>query len=170
MDGAHTFTGVGTSFKLDDLDGYAELTALYDQYKITGIKAQFFPRTNSLSQDVLVGTMTECPGLVTIVDIDDATAPADWTEICQYQGAKFHAFSKPFTLFFRPKVATAAYGAGAFTSYTSGTSPWIDAASPSVVYYGLKIGSFPYAIGNNTTIDPAWDIVYTFYVKCKGVR
>lgn len=170
-DGLAQFSSNGYVFKLSDVQASTEFTSLYDQYKITGIKAKFFPRVNVLQTVNQSATFTTVPPIGTIVDYDDATAPVNYAEATQYMGSRVHEAFKPFSLYFKPKISTAAYS-GAFTSYTAGGSPWLDCNSPGIEYYGLKVFTLPYSAGNNQALanDPTWDIVFTYYLKFRGVR
>lgn len=170
-DGLAQFTADGYVFKLSDVQSSTEFTSLYDQYKITGIKAKFFPRVNVLQTVNQGSTFTTIPPIGTIVDYDDAAPPANYAEATQFMGARIHEAFKPFSLYFKPKISTAAYS-GAFTSYTAGGSPWLDCNSPNIEYYGMKVFTLPYSAGNNavTSQDPTWDIVLTYYLKFRGVR
>lgn len=169
-DGATTESHGVFKFMLSDVPNSTEFTALFDKYRITGIKAQFFPRTNTLSQNNLTGTLTECPPILTVVDYDDAAATGDSNVLMQYENCRVHSEFKPFSVFFRPMIALATYSSGAFSGYSSSRKQWIDAASPDVEYYALKWASLTYAIANSTTIEVNWDVVFTYYIECKYPR
>lgn len=170
-DGTHTESHGAFKFMLSDLTNYTEFTTLFDKYRIRGIRAQFLPRTNILSQANLTGTLTEVPPIVTVVDYDDAVGTDDYLSLMQFENAKIHSEFKPFSVFFRPQLATGAYAGGVFTGFSSdkGTK-WIDAASTTVEYYGLKWATLNYAVGNSTTIHPFWDVVFTYYIQLKYPR
>lgn len=156
-------------FKLSDLPSYTEFTSLFDKYRITGIRAYFMPRANIVNQSNLTSSFTEIPPIITVVDYDDASGTDTYTQLEQYENAKVHYEFKPFSVYFKPMIAVAAYQ-GAFTGYSSSRKMWIDAASPDVEYYSLKWASLPYSAGNSTTVYPAWDIMFTYYLQCKYPR
>lgn len=170
-----TYNGIVTEthgaykFKLNDLPGYTEFTALFDKYRIVGIQAKWMPRANIVNQSNLSSTFTEIPPVITVVDYDDATGTDDYSSLEQYENAKVHYEFKPFTLYFKPMIAVAAYK-GAFSGYASSRRMWIDAASPDIEYYALKWATLPYSAGNNTTVNPAWDIMFTYYLQFKYPR
>lgn len=157
------------TFKLSDLPAYAEFTALFDKYRIAGIRAQFLPRTNVLAQtDIGTSALTAIPPIVTVVDYDDATG-IDFSSLYQYENAKVHSEFKPFSVYFKPMIAVAAYN-GSFTGYGSSRKMWIDAATADVQYYALKWATLPYSSSNSQTNDPTWDVIFTYYIECKYPR
>lgn len=174
MNGAVTTSTAGYKFRLSDTPGYTEITSLFDKYRIKGIKATFMPRVNVLRiTDLGAGTttVTTSPPIFSVIDYDDATAPTNAAQLHEYENCKVHNEFKPWSVFFRPRIAMATYGGGAFTSYGTGPAGlWIDAASPSVEYYGLKIATAEYAIGNNLTNDIYWDVIFKVYIQCKFPR
>lgn len=168
-DGLAQFSSDSWYFTLSQLPNYTEFTDLFDQYRIVGIRALFMPRLNMQSNSQQVAAFTEIPPIHTAVDTDDASNFASYSEALQHANLKTHNQFRPFSVFFRPKISTAAYS-GAFTSYTANTSPWIDCSSPGVQYYGLKICTSNYSAANNQSIDPTWDIVFTYYLQFKNLR
>lgn len=169
-----TYNGVATNssgaftFKLSDLPNNSEFTSLFDKYRISGIRAQFIPRTNVLALNNLSSSLTAQPVLLTVIDYDDGTA-GDYNALAQYENCKSHDQFKPFSLYFKPMIAVAAYQ-GAFTGYGSSRKMWLDAASPDIEYYALKWATLPYSSGNNATLDPIWDVIFTYYVQFKYPR
>ena len=167
-DGATSHTTGAFVFALSDMPNYTEFTGLFDKYKITGIKAVFLPRITNVNHSDVTSTFTEVPPIYTAIDYDDATIPGSVTDLEQYNTFKVHWEVKPFSLYFKPQIAIAAYS-GTFTSYASANNLWIDAASPGVQYYGLKWASGPYSTANNGNA-PSWDVTFTYYISCKYSR
>lgn len=169
-----TYNGVATEshgaykFKLSDLPNYTEFTSLFDKYRITGIRAQFLPRVNIMDLKNVNASFTEIPPVLTVVDYDDASGTDDYASLCQYENAKIHNQFRPFSVYFKPMVAIAAYQ-GAFTGYSSSRKTWIDAASPSVEYYALKWATPPYS-AINSIANPTYDVIFTYYIQCKYPR
>jgi len=123
----------GFSFKLSDFATYTSYTALFDQYRIDQIELWLEPMNDS--------TTTVTTGLVSCIDLDDASTPASIGECSQRPGAlagttltgRYHKW--------RPHVAVAEYS-GAFTSFGNEPSGWIDSNSPAVQHYGVKVATF----------------------------
>jgi hypothetical protein len=117
-------------FTLNDLAQVATLSALFDQYKIEAITCWVKPELSVATAQIPVD-------YATCIDLDDATVPAAYTTVEEFQTC----VSSPLTLGhchkFRPHIAVAAYS-GAFTSFKNDPSTWIDVASPGVQHFGLK--------------------------------
>jgi len=148
------------SFALSSLPSYTEFTALYDQYRIIQAVVRFIPTSQ-------VSTSTP---LLTVLDFDDAATPSAVTDIQQYATLQITESGGYCERVLNPHPATAMYS-GAFTSFGSPSGgprgPWIDSASPSVLYYGLKY----YLVAqtaNNTSIN--WDSTITLVFQCKYLR
>jgi hypothetical protein len=130
----------------------ADFTTLFDQYRILEVKVEFVPTS----------TAEAVPPLTTVIDLDDYTAPTSGAQVMQYQTRQTAMPGGIHMRRFRPRVANAAYS-GAFTSFASGPSTtWIDAASPSVQYYGLKYW-LPAVSGVTTT--PCYTIFVTGLIQ-----
>jgi hypothetical protein len=145
-DGAYTFS-------LSALPDSTEFTSLYDTYRITCVKVNFVPLFTDTSATVAY------PPLMTAIDYDDASSTA-LTVLEEYDSALRSATGQFFTRTFTPKVAIAAYS-GAFTSFGQRTWQWIDAASPSVIHYGLKY-ALPVAGAANQVWSVNADLILQF--------
>lgn len=150
--------GYGLAFSLADLPNYTEFTSLFDQYRIVQVVATFNQRNITIL----------APNVVyTAIDYDDNTALTG-TAIQQYDTCLV-INSARFRRVLRPRLAVAAYGGTAFTSYANmNAGQWIDANSPSVQYYGLKITLPPLASGSSPV--PLYDITLQYIVQCRSVR
>lgn len=132
---------------LSDMPSYTEFTTLFDRYKICGIKIKFTPFNTSSATVSTTGPLVGGAGAIwhSVIDYDDATLPtasdAGIDAIRQYPSYKMkqvlNSTGAPMHRYFKPRLAAAVYS-GAFTSYANMRNVWIDAASPSVQYYGLK--------------------------------
>ena len=156
-------------FKLSDLPQYTEFTALFDRYRITGVKLHVIPR---LSQQTVAGGTTAAtaysPAIIHVIDYDDATAPTDKDTLNQYDNAKWQYEFKPFKVWLKPRAAQAQYG-GAFSSYgNSNPKQWMDVASPDIQYYGWKWATNGYAATLNG--NQYWDVFATYYLEFMNPR
>jgi hypothetical protein len=125
------------SFTLDSLPGYTELTALFDQYRIRQVRIQFCPLAQQFGSST---TASNYPTIYTLIDYDDASAPANISDMLQYDTLMICPSNEPFERVLNPHATLAAYS-GAFTSYAQApTTQWFDCNSPSIQYYGLKWG------------------------------
>lgn len=158
-------------FTLADMPQSSTFTALYDVYRINEINVTFtptqYPQTGLTSSSNMLNvpdsTLWYC------VDVDDAGVVSPLSALQEYESVKHVTNTgKPFTIKIIPHVAQAAYGAGAFTSYSNTKSPWIDCASSAVQHYGLKFGmGCPI---HATWGLPSFTIYVNYNVSFRGVR
>jgi len=146
------------------LDQVGSFTGIFDQYRISRVSISFRPFFQKAN--FTAGT-DYVPLIYTVVDYDDGAAPGSLAYLREYQNCTIHE-DDAFTVSFEPHVAVAAYGAGAFTSYSNVKSPWIDAVSTNVPHYGLKLGVTAGAAGQ--THLQAWQISTQLCVQFRNVR
>lgn len=151
---AVTNTLVAANFSLNDLPGYTEFTALYDYYKITGVKFALIPyqtQSNSVSS---LNNAANVP-IFYAVDTSDSTAPTTVEEICEYQDHKIARLYDGFSHYFKPK----------FTDATSASRDgWISTSNPTLNWFGIKFAIPPTA--NAMTYYQVW----TIYIQCKDPK
>lgn len=167
-------TNYGNSaFKLSILPAYTEITALFDQYRITGVKMTFIYAQNSANVTDVNATYGSVLPIIGIVnDYDDNNALTGISEYEQYSTYKERRLDKPFSVFFRPKLATAVYSNAAFSGYAQDTSRlWVDAGSPSAEYYGCKwfIDPILYT-GNNAIAIGKLRVKCDIYFQARDMR
>jgi hypothetical protein len=130
------FHGLGLTFSLSDLISSAEFTALFDQYKFDKVVIHILPTANT----ALMTQSVSFP-LVTAIDYDDSTAPTSEDYLLQYEN---NMITRSFDELHRtivPRIALGAFQSGGlFNGYANAGNQWIDAASPNVNHYGLKLG------------------------------
>lgn len=151
--------GAGLNFQLSSGNGYLDFTAAYDQYRIVAVEIRFSPYGNSHVKTA------DFPGrLFTCIDYDDAGAPANAAEVMEFGNCEITNSYNKAVRRFKPRVASALYS-GAFTSFGNVEAPWIDAASPSVQHYGVKLWAEA-----STTVASVWTIDAALYVEFRGQR
>lgn len=143
---------------LGDINQYAQLTSVFDQYRLAMVEVTFLPRT---TQNETYAAVT--PMFGTAVDVDDASSPAGFNYIGDYQGSKVTEAYKQHKHTFVPHIAVAAYS-GAFTSYENVTAPWIDCASTGVQHYGVKWAF------TQTAVQATYDTVVRTWWQFRSVR
>lgn len=150
------------TFQLNDLPEAASFTNLYDQYRVDRIDVEFVP----LNRAVIAGTTALASGLLAVsVDYDDTGTPASLAVVLNYQNCKVTQAGRPFAISFEPHSASAAYvQAGTFTGYQNDARQWHDAASLTVLQFGLK-----YAI-TGSTYWPVWRVIARMHVSFKSPR
>jgi len=144
------------SVTLASIPGYTEFTALFDQYRIIQVTIQFSP--------INVGAVA-LP-IISVIDYDDANVPSTADELRQYQTLRTVTGTQYFERTFTPRIAMAAYGNGVFNSFaTQSPSIWLDSASSSIPYYGLK-----YYWTGRTGTDAGYDVVASIILQTRNPR
>lgn len=151
------------SFQLDDIPNYTEFAALYDQYKITGIKLMFIP-DQTVSDST--GSVLTTANFIHVVDFDDETVPTSTNQLFEYQNVKINNFNRTVIRYFKPSMATGIYNGSAIVTGGNRKAGWIDTSVVTIPHYGFK-----YAMTASTASRLQTFRVYAkFYIKCKNVR
>lgn len=164
--------GTAGAFRLNQLPNYSEFTALFDQYKINGVKLTWMLSANTVNMpNVSPGNTTaSLPILYTAIDRDDGTPYATFDEMNQNDTCKLRRMDRVVTRYVKPYVAVPVYSAGAFNGYAAPTkNPWIDAASPATEYYGIKWAIDP-VIANSANLLFRVKLLVKFYIACRDTR
>ena len=171
-------TAYGLDFKLSRLPNYSEFTALFDAYKITGIKLRIIPRYSNSDLNVLEGNTYMPKPMYITADQDDITVGASWTEVDAMQNEATRIIpvisnnGSPVTMYLKVKPQTVLQtnlGAGLSTATAGQFSGWIDTVQPDVVHYGLKllVPTKPYVMAQ---LKCEFDVFATYYLKFKNVK
>lgn len=137
-------TGVynqGYSFALNDVTNYAELTPIYDQYKICAVKIHFLPLWNRSTQPVgavASDGLNDSGMFFWAIDYDDDSPPTGYPQLQEYSTYGWRNGNLPVKIFIKPKFQSLAYIDGTAV----GDSPrrgWIDCAYSNVPHFGLKV-------------------------------
>jgi len=124
------------AFRLSDVSGYDEFTALYDEYRIDEIKVTFhnYGKTEAPTNTTLAST------ILYTVDFDDDTPPANILELQEHTNCKLLTTrAKKWGVRFRPSVAPMFYNTALTSGYGRKTGAWLDCAKPDIPHYGLKM-------------------------------
>jgi len=154
------FTNFAWTFRLNDVPNVSEFTSLFDQYRIKKVTLMLIPnQTESIPSAANFGLMFR------VIDYDDANLLTANTDYMQYQNCQLHPVVFPGIMEIPvvPRIASAVYGGGAFTSYGN-TEMWLDVASPSVEHYGVKLGI------SQTTVSVAFQVVAKFELEFRNPR
>lgn len=159
-----TSTSVSTfpsyNFTLGQINQATDLANIFDQYRLLKVSVEFTPRSTS-------GSAASWPftsgNMFAVIDYDDSSALSAVAQAADYQNALCVPVGTPFVRTFTPHVAIAAYS-GAFTSFGNRSNMWIDAASPNVQHYGLKL-----AIPATQTVV-VMDVLTKYWFQFRNVR
>lgn len=164
-----TAMDAGINFRLDRTPGNAELSTLFDQYRIVKAVVRIMARQGPGGA---TGNVTNVADLYMgryfgVEDPDDALPPGSTNTLMQYNKVKQARWNEDMVFTVYPHVnidsATTAVGAGDFMSVKS---PWLDMANTSVQHYGLKFHSDV----NTQTFNLEFDYKITYYIECKVSR
>lgn len=148
------------SFQLADCTEATNLAALYDEYKICGIRIDVIPRGNVF--DLKGGDLTS--GVIyEVVDYDDANALIDADAAVQFGTCRTQKLTSRFRRFFKPKILGMTYQSATTTAYAPKRG-WVDMAYTGIPHYGWK---FYTQIGGAPGTDFWYERVFTYYVACR---
>lgn len=148
--------------QLSQVPNFGEFVALFDQYKIMGVKWRFSPRANSAE----VGTNQGLVKFMTAIDTDGAPAGAPapvMTDLLQYESLKVTSSNREHVRYVKPRIASTVFN----TALTSGYAPrtaWIDCENNTVPHYGLS-----YVLQQLPAGNQSYDIQVTYYLAFKNV-
>lgn len=147
----------GFNFSMNDMPNFTELTSLYDNYKLTGVKVKCMPlfQTDSNSTGT-INNVTNVP-IFYAIDRTDDVAPPTVDALLEYNDHKIGSAFKGFQVWIpNPKFqdATAAVRGG-----------WVSTSNPSLNWYGLKV-----AIPPTGTVGTRMYVLFTYYVSCKDPK
>lgn len=153
----------GYEFRLDQLPGFGEFTALYDSYRIEWVTVWAMPTQDNAP---VQGSNYFVPTLLSVVDKDDATAPATLASVLEHGNVKYNYMNGMKKIAaFRPAIAADVFQSAIATGYSRQEMQWIDCAKPSVPHYGLKTWQEPAITGYNGI-----RLIADVYVSFKDTR
>lgn len=164
--------GASMLFKLDSLTDYNDFPALFDRFKITGVKLKFLYQSNLANSDSTTGT-NALPLLSYTFDADDASVPSNLEDVQrkQYCHQKILNGNYSFSLYIKPRILKEVYAGTVSTGYNSAPAAWLDSnntASIGLPHYGLKMWLNNWGPGNTKfhqlTITP------TYYLALKDTQ
>lgn len=151
-------------FTLNSISGYTDMTALFDSYRIPFVQVVFTPQYNMAAVNNQSNLIT--PNLYTAIDLDDNSSPGSISALQEYATCKMTRFDRTQTRSFKPYAAKALYS-GTFVSFGM-EDGWIDCASPSVQWYGIKYGIEGGATGQTNL--QSWKVNFIYFVEMKYSR
>ncbi len=153
------------SFTLQSVVGYSDLTTLFDLYRIAYVEVDFKPMYTM--QQISNLTTQATSNLFTVLDMDDDNAPASIAELEEYGTCKVTNFNEKHVRTLRPHFALFTYP-NTPTQANSPTGMWLDCASPTVKYFGVKYGIEGAASGQTNLMS--WKVNFTMYIELKHSR
>lgn len=131
--------GAAMQFRLENVQSSTDFTALYDQYRIKGVKISIVP----LSDSATTQSSGFLPSLYWARDNDDGgVAPATEADLRQRQDCKTMRLTGPRSIYIsNPKCTTdvEVQGAGVTLASKIENAGWIDCSDTNVMHNGLKM-------------------------------
>jgi len=156
---------LGFNFSLDQLAQYTSWTSVFDQYRIDKVQVTIRPQYNAVG--LFVPASVKIPLLYSVIDYDDNTAASSLSTLKEYSNCNISMYETVVATF-QPHLAMAAYDGSVFTSYANIAGQWIDAASPTVKHYGMKLGVEGGQSGQ--TGLQTYDITIKYLISFRNVR
>jgi len=150
------------AFTFADLSQVSSFATLFDQYRITDLEIWLNPGLSN-SSSFAPGT----GGYVyTVTDYDDDANLASPSTALQYTNVMQGPANMGHYRRWKPHVAEALYGGGAFTSYGNIKAPWIDMSSTTVKHYGFKAIA---TTAPNSGSVVSYSLTVRFHFECRNV-
>jgi len=170
LEGVHVLVG-GVALYTLALPNYAEFTALYDQYRIDYIEAEFMFSNNYSS----VGTPgTTLPVFIVAKDYDDSNA-SNFTDLQQYNNAitwqvgEQHDRDGKKLIRVKPNADLALFN-GITTAYARAGPMLVDTANPAVPHYGLKLAFDPIFPAAVSTVVGYLSMNFRYHLTMKSTK
>lgn len=165
LTGCYQF-GFSHAFSLINCIQYNEFTALFDRYKIVGIKYKLMYQCN----DAQVSGLQVLPIITYAHDLDDNAVPSVYTDVASKSLSKTRVMgnTQVIVTYIKPKIAGQLYQSAISTGYSVEKSQYINTAYPSVPHYGIKFWlNNVYMSGSNNT---AFTIQPEYILAMKDVQ
>lgn len=167
--------GLNLSFTLDSLQNYAEITNLFDSYRIVKIVTTFIPLESAGGYEIgpsgsATGAVLQAvhPVLLYASDENDVTSGSE-SSLIQQENVRMTRLDKMFSYSFKP-VPYVSDGLGR----TKVLGGWCPANNPSVIHYGLKMNVLADTLwpvdGTNSTQAHRFLMMHKFVIEAKTVQ
>jgi len=160
------FTQVAQYWNSTLINQFSSFAAIYDQYQVELCEIWILPRhTNPLS----VSSTGNVGLLYSVIDYDDASGtPNTSIGFEQYSNCVVSPSYEGHYRKLIPHVAVANY-AGSFTGYSNvpANKIWIDCATTSTQFYGVKVGV---SACDATSDEQVYDFILRTHVAFRNVR
>lgn len=153
-------------------NNFAELAAVFDQYKVNGIKLTFYPRWDSVDANPAALTNTTVK-FVTVVDPYSTLTPtgvynfATLNTLMEQSGVRVRNGLRPVSVYWKPKIAIPTNVGGGVT-YVDSSRMWLNTTSTAVPFLGFH--SFIATNNMSTPSGLVYDIYVTFYATFRNLK
>lgn len=166
--------GMSLQFWLDSVLANSEITAMFDRYKITGVKLDVMYQQNTASSSGSSASIL--PVLYSSYDFDDATPPSLASDVTTRGYVRTHVLNanRTFSIFLKPRMPQVVNVLRneqiLSVNATNVRSQWIDSAVSDVPHYGVKfwLSNLPQNFSENATCQLR--IQPTYYLALKDTH
>lgn len=166
LPGTWDFT-MSSQYQLASVLDPADLTSLYDRYRIVGVSLKFHYLQNA---SFIPGNNANLPTLYWAFDGDDANVPASTTEVAVkgYCKSKVLNANRPLSVYIKPRITKEIYSSPITTGYSSEKACWLDCASSGIPHFGLKMALVDWVGGADA--NNALRIQPTYYLALRDTQ
>lgn len=165
LTGCWDFT-MASQFQLSSVIDAADLTSLYDRYKIVGVSLKIHYLHNSS----FIPGQANLPTLYYAFDGDDANVPATPTDVAVkgYCKSRVLNANRPTVVYIKPRITKEIYNSPLTTGFSSEKACWLDCASSGIPHFGLKMAITDWVGGADN--NNALRIQPTYYLQLRDTQ
>ncbi len=131
----------GSFFSFNQIPGYTDLAAVYDQYRILKVVIHH----TSISQGIVQAStgangVNIPPTFLICTDYDDSVAPGTLDVLREYATCQNKPVNRNFSYTIYPRSSTMVYEGVAATGYSPKYGQWLSTTDPGIPHYGVKWG------------------------------
>lgn len=149
------------NFSLSDLPNNGEITAMFNRYKITGVRLKFIPTQGT---DTPSGATNLLNSLAVQIDKSVRSVPASFDELLEAGNCRvLSASQKGFSVWIGSPLAAATIGGVSALM----TNSWLDSDSNEIKHYGLR---YAFQNGYAAQAYTRFSVFATYYLRLKGTK
>jgi len=158
--------GASMQFRLGNIQTPGDFQSLYDQYKITGVKVQIIPLSDSATSQ----SSGFLPSIYWARDNDSAgTVPTTEASLRERQDVKVLRLTGPRTIYIKnPKLITDVAVQGGVSLLSLNSTGWIDCNDQNVMHNGLVMWFKNVDLRAQPNTVTAFRFEATYYLKCRN--
>lgn len=157
--------GAGMNFRLANVSGSADFTALYDQYRIAGVKVNIIP----LSSEATAQSSGFVPTLYWARDSDDSLPPATEPDLRERQDCKMARLTRPVSIYVKsPKASIDVVDTLGTSSPSMIRNGWINCSNTLVQHNGLKLWFKNVDLRVQPTTVTGFRVETTYYLQFRN--
>lgn len=162
-------------FDMSNFNNFAEFASIFDEYRVNAIKVTYRPSYDSITLPTTGSTAITQPQAYAHVCVDPSSTlipsgaygTSALQSLFENDGVKTFTLNRPFSIYYKPKVAEAVFNTG--TASVMRSSPWVRTSETATVYRGYHM----FLQANNfatTNANVSLDYYITMYVSFRNVR